>query len=98
MLKNIMSGAAGAALFAACTLSNASEPMTLDDAQLDSVSAGSAVMVPDIKQFSSTGALAWATSTAMQAPGARIIINVNVNSRVGLYNNGVSFTYSIQRL
>ena len=97
MLKNILRVAAGAALSIACTLSNASEPMMLDDAQLDSVSAGSGLQVPDINQFSSTGALAWATSTALDVQGKRIIISVNAGARVGLYNNGVSFTYSIQR-
>lgn len=98
MLKKILQSAAGAALLAACAMSHAAEPMTLDDAQLDSISAGTAVAVPDISQFYSTGALAWAASTAVAAPGARFIMNANFTASVGLYNNGVSFTYSIQRL
>lgn len=98
MLKKIMQSAAGAALLAACAMSHAAEPMMLEDAQLDSVSAGSTVAVPDISLFYSTGALAWAASTAVTAPGTRVIMNANFTASVGLYNNEVSFTYSIQYL
>lgn len=96
MSKKFIQRIAGAFLFSACALGYAAEPITLTENQLDSISAGTAVTGPDLSQFSSVGALAWATSTASSTPGLRFILDASVDVQVGLSNNGAVFTHRIR--
>lgn len=99
MFKKIRSGIAGASLLAACTLSYASAPLMLTESQLDTVSAGTTVTGPegpDLSQFSSVGAVAWAMSSASVTPGLVVVIDANFDAKVGLSSNWATFTYNVR--
>lgn len=91
MIKTVFGGAAAIALAAAALPASASEPVTLNDSQMDRVAAGAAYVTP--AQLGSIGALAWAHSEVTTTPGLTVVIEGNFTARVGLRGSGTSFDH-----
>lgn len=93
MRKQFIRGASILALALASGVASASEPVALNDQQMDQVAAG--VAVPSASQMASLAALAWAHSEVTSGPGMAVRIDANFTARVGLGGSGTSFNHRV---
>lgn len=91
MLKHLKHGAAALALSGVSALACASQPVALNDQEMDMVAAGAALQPPTVAQFQSIGAMAWGTSSVTASPGYVFVIEGNASVNIGL--GGVSMNF-----
>ncbi|MBC7514314.1 MAG: hypothetical protein H7234_07755 [Herminiimonas sp.] len=74
-------------------------PVLLSDAQMDGVTAGLTVPRLSLGDFNSTGATAFATSTAVSTPFGTAIVNASITTSIGLKTVGFtdSITFTVLR-
>lgn len=64
------------------------ETTLLSNAQMDGVSAGLTIPLLSLSNFDSTGATAFATSTAVSTPAGTAIVYASITTNVGLKTTG----------
>lgn len=96
MLKHLPHGVAALVLGSASALACASQPIALNDQEMDMVAAGAVTPVPTVAQFQQIGAMAWATTSVTASPGYIFVIEGNAAVKIGLAGNSITFAPRFQ--